>query len=64
MIQSSKHTFLRHQRAHFFSLGVGNSVTITLTLDIPINEFTRLIVGIADFEGYYIDQTFSEWFDT
>jgi len=48
----------------FFSLGVGNSVTITLTLDIPINEFTRLIVGIADFEGYYIDQTFSEWFDT
>jgi hypothetical protein len=52
------------QVSDFFNLGIGNSYTITLTLDVPNNKYTRLIVGISDSEGYYIDQTYSEWFDT
>jgi len=48
----------------FFDLGIGNTVTFTLTLDVPLDEYTRLIVGISDSEGYYVDQSFSEWFDT
>lgn len=47
-----------------FALNIGNSVTITLLLDVPRNEHTRLIVGIADSEDYSIDESYSEWFDT
>ena len=47
-----------------FNLNFGNSVTITLTLDVPRNEHTRLIVGVLDSDGYLVDESYSEWFDT
>lgn len=46
------------------NLNVGKSYTVTLTLDVPEDENTRLIVGVADAEGYSIDESFSDWFDT
>lgn len=47
-----------------FDLNIGNNVTITLVLDVPRNEHTRLIVGVVDSEGYMIDESYSSWFDT
>jgi len=47
-----------------FDLNVGNSVEITILLDSPINKHTRLIVGISESEGYSIDESYSQWFDT
>jgi hypothetical protein len=47
-----------------FDLNIGKQVTITLHLSVPSNENTRLIVGIADSEGYSIDESYSEWFET
>jgi hypothetical protein len=48
----------------FFDLNIGKSLSFTLTLDVPKNENTRLIVHILDSEGYAIDTSNSEWFDT
>ncbi len=47
-----------------FSLSMGNSYTVTLILNVPKNENTRLIVGVVDSEGYSVDESYSEWFDT
>jgi len=47
-----------------FDLHFGRDVTKKLVLDVPRNEYTRLIVGILDSEGYLIDVSYSEWFNT
>ena len=48
----------------YFDLNIGKSLSFTLTLDVPENENTRLIVHILDAEDYAIDTSYSEWFDT
>ena len=50
--------------SQIFDLNIGNSITFTLTLDVPDNEYTRLIVYVVDSEGYAVDTSYSEWFDT
>jgi hypothetical protein len=52
------------ETSDFFDLNIGKQVTITLHLSVPSDENTRLIVGIADSEGYSIDESYSEWFET
>lgn len=47
-----------------FSLSIGNSYTVTMILDMPKDEYTRLIVGVVDSEGYSVDESYSDWFDT
>jgi hypothetical protein len=47
-----------------FSLNIGNSYSVTLVLDVPRNENTRLIIGIVDVDGYSMDESYSNWFDT
>ncbi len=47
-----------------FDLQFGRDITINLTLDVPRNERTRLIVEVFNDNGYYISQSFSEWFNT
>ena len=47
-----------------FDLQFGREITIDMTLPVPRNEHTRIIVDILDQNGYYISQSFSEWFDT
>lgn len=46
-----------------FNLGPDQSITITMQLNIPEGEHTRLIVHIVD-NGYSVDTSYSEWFDT
>jgi hypothetical protein len=47
-----------------FDLNIGNSFTVKQKLEVPTDEYTRLIVKIIDSEGYSIDTSYSEWFDT
>ncbi|GAI92985.1 unnamed protein product, partial [marine sediment metagenome] len=42
----------------------GNSVDITLLLEPLENEHNRLVVWIISSEGYFIDRSYSEWYDT
>lgn len=52
------------QESEIFNLNIGNSFTTTLTLDVPKNENTRLIVYILNSDGFAVDRGYSEWFDT
>lgn len=47
-----------------FYINFGNEITLELGNTIPLNEHTRLIVGILDRDGYLIDVSYSDWFDT
>ena len=46
-----------------FDLGPDYSITATMYLTVPRNKHTRLVVGIVD-DGYAVDKSYSEWFDT
>jgi len=46
-----------------FDLGPDQSITITMQLSIPQGEYTRLLVQIVD-DGYSVDESYSEWFET
>lgn len=52
------------EESNSFSLNIGNSYSITLVLDVPNNENTRLIIGVVDADGYSMDESYSNWFDT
>ena len=47
-----------------FSLNFGREVNIDLTLIPPNDEHTRLMVRVINDEGYYVCDSYSEWFDT
>ena len=47
-----------------FDLQFGREITIDMSFDAPRNEHTRLIVEVLDQDGYYMSQSYSEWFDT
>ncbi len=47
-----------------FSLGMGNSYTVTLILNVLKDENTRLVIGVVNSEGYDVDRSYSGWFDT
>jgi hypothetical protein len=47
-----------------FDINFGNEITLELGNTIPLDEHTRLIVGILDNDGYLIDVSYSDWFDT
>ncbi|MFA5056269.1 MAG: hypothetical protein WC562_08930 [Dehalococcoidia bacterium] len=51
------------EESDLFDLGIDQSVTITMQLNTPKAEYTRLIVQIVD-NGYAVDTSYSEWFDT
>ena len=51
------------EESQHFDLGPDQSITITMQLDIPEGEYTRLLVQIVD-DGYSVDKSYSEWFDT
>jgi len=52
------------EESEAFDLNIGRDVTLKLVLNVPENEYTRLIVGILDAEGYLVDVSYSEWFHT
>jgi hypothetical protein len=47
-----------------FNLNIGASTTVQIELEAPPDKHTRLIIGVIGTEGYLLDQSFSEWFDT
>ena len=47
-----------------FDLEFGREITLDVIIEVPENEHTRLIIGVLDSEGYLIDKSNSEWFDT
>lgn len=46
-----------------FQLGIDESVTISFALKAPYGKHTRLLIQIV-YEGYTVDKSYSEWFDT
>ena len=46
-----------------FDLGPGQRETITLNLTAPRVEHTRLVVQLVH-DGYAVDESYSQWFDT
>jgi predicted transglutaminase-like cysteine proteinase len=46
-----------------FNLEPNYWITVTIYTTPPINQHTRLIVQIVD-DGYAVDRSYSEWFDT
>lgn len=51
------------QESQHFDLGMGNQLTAKLLLQVPPDKHTRLLVQIVD-DGYAVDESRSEWFDT
>ncbi|MCW3988581.1 MAG: hypothetical protein NWE88_00735 [Candidatus Bathyarchaeota archaeon] len=47
-----------------FNLNIGASATVQIELEAPPGEHTRLIIGVMGAEGYLLDRSYSEWFDT
>lgn len=47
-----------------FDLEFGREITLDVIVEVPENEHMRLIIGVLDSEGYLIDKSNSEWFDT
>jgi archaellum component FlaG (FlaF/FlaG flagellin family) len=45
-----------------FNLEPGIVETLTLTLNVPRNQYTRLVVEMLNGEGYYVDISYSDWF--
>ncbi len=45
-----------------FQIGINESLTVTLYLEPPYGEHTRIMVQIVD-DGYAIDESYSDWFD-
>jgi len=51
------------EESGLFQVSVSRQVTVKLNLRVPLGEHTRLVIQIVD-DGYAVDQSFSEWFDT
>jgi hypothetical protein len=47
-----------------FYLEIEDNIDIIITVDVPEDEYTRIIVHILDSEGYAVDTSYSEWFTT
>lgn len=51
------------EESQSFDLAPDQSITISMQLNVPKSEYTRIIVQIVD-DGYSADKSYSEWFDT
>lgn len=51
------------EESELFQLVINQSTTVTLFLKPPVNEHTRLVIQIVD-DGYAVETSYSEWFDT
>jgi hypothetical protein len=46
-----------------FELQVNEQITVELSLQVPLYQYTRLVIQIG-IGGYLADESFSEWLDT
>jgi len=51
------------QESQPFHLPINEYVTIRFVLQPPVGEHTRLVIKIVD-DGYAVDKSYSDWFDT
>jgi len=51
------------RESQLFDLPSDYSIDATLYLSIPMYKYTRIVVQIID-DGYAVDESYSEWFDT
>jgi hypothetical protein len=51
------------KESELFDLPSDYSITATMYLSIPMYKYTRIVVQIVD-DGYAVDKSYSEWFDT
>ena len=47
-----------------FNLNIGASATVQIEFETLPGEHTRLIIGVMGTEGYLLDRSYSEWYDT
>ena len=55
--------FWNIQESELFDVGVNQQVIVKLYLQIPFGEYTRLGIQIVD-DGYAMDESYSDWFNT
>lgn len=55
--------FWNSQQSTRFNLLPEQSISVTLVLLIPSGKYTRIVVQTVD-DGYAVDQSYSEWFNT
>ena len=51
------------QKCEPFTLGIGQKATVKLTLQVPLNKYTRLIVQVGN-DNVLVDESYTSWFDT
>ncbi|MBA7473197.1 hypothetical protein ES707_08532 [subsurface metagenome] len=55
--------WLNSETSRYFDLPSGSSATVRVTLQIPPDKHTRLLIQIVD-DGFAVDSSQSYWFDT
>lgn len=55
--------FWNIEESELFDIGIDGRVTVRLYLQIPLGRYTRIWVQIID-DGYCVDESYSEWFNT
>jgi hypothetical protein len=51
------------EESESFNVEVNQQVTLMFNLRVPLGKHTRLLIQISD-DGYAVDESHSEWFDT
>jgi hypothetical protein len=51
------------QESDLFDLAMGEKAVVNLTLRLPLDQHTRLVIQIV-LEDYAVDESFSQWIDT
>lgn len=51
------------QNSPTFTIGIDQTVTITISIKVPLGEHTRILVKVV-YGGYSVDSSYSDWFDT
>lgn len=51
------------EESETFTLGLDESITVSLTLQAPREEHTRVVIQII-YDGNAVDESYSEWLDT
>jgi hypothetical protein len=55
--------FWNPQQSSSFTIGIDQKVTVTISLQVPLDKHTRIIVQVV-YGGYAVDESYSKWFDT
>jgi hypothetical protein len=51
------------EQSPLFQVGIDGKVTVTMSLKVPYDKHTRVLVQVV-YNGYSVDDSYSEWFDT